>query len=98
MDGDGHISEDGRGFSLTTASETFVRGLHSIILKYTGQDICFYYEKRDGVNMYPTISTSCSKSDIVLGWMYSLSDCFSLKRKEEKFMRRKLKLNEGVIT
>lgn len=98
MDGDGHISEDGRGFSLTTASETFVRGLHSIILKYTGQDIWFYYEKRDGVNMYPTISTSCSKSDIVLSWMYSLSDCFSLKRKEEKFMRRKLKLNEGVIT
>lgn len=95
IDGDGYISEDGRGFGLTTASENFVRGLHSIILKYTGQDICFYYEKRNGECAYPTISTSCSKSDIVLGWMYSLSDCFSLKRKEEKFKKHMLQQKEG---
>lgn len=96
IDGDGYIANDGRSFGLTTLSEKFIRGLHDIILKYTGEDICVYFEKRDGTDKYPTLCTSCSKSDKILGWMYSLSDCFSLKRKEEKFMMRKKMLSEEV--
>lgn len=98
IDGDGCIAHDGKSFGLTTLSEKFIRGLHDILLKYTGEDICVYFEKGDGTCRYPTLCASGSKSNKVLGWIYSLSDCFSLKRKEEKFMMRKLKLNKGVIT
>ncbi len=96
FDGDGSISwstQQNRhhlthylNVQLCTASYDFVYGLKQIIDKYTDLNISFTTVG----DKYYRISASYRKAQKLLGWMYSVDNCFSLRRKRDIYLSHKV--------
>lgn len=88
IDGDGSIRIDGKLCDLFTGSEIFVKGLLRIIKQYIGIDISLsYLTAQDRVTKYPGFYMAVNNTRKFLDWIYSLENCFYLKRKYKRYLK-----------
>ena len=86
LDGDGSIKTTNHlGFSITTASEDFIRGLCNIFHKYLNESIPYYFEKRAD-RKYPSINIQKRRARLILDWVYS-EPGLRLERKYQLYLK-----------
>lgn len=83
LDGDGCIGLGAKSFTICNGSVDFIQGMKNIFNSYVGISCNVYYQKGTSLpgTFYPCIEiqgTNCKK---LLDWIYSLQDCFYLRRK-----------------
>lgn len=89
LDGDGCIGNRWVSFSICNGSKNFIQGMCDIINKYTDVNSVVKYQKGTTIKsaLYPYIELQGKRARVFLDWVYSLKDCFYLKRKYERYKR-----------